>query len=381
MLRSPQTQRFRHKSHPTSIFECMKISLSQFAGLIFVCFLWGCIGDMSSKFTSKPNAFGKAGRLYVLADPTTLSLPVADTLDFYFGAAYPILPQPEPLFDIITYDYDDLAQDAPKTHLRAYLVLVNMEDQDSDITKMVRKDIGEEKIEQGFSNKDYQFQMGRNKWAVNQLLIYIIGKNESALIDGIKSGVADLTKRFYAFDGDQYEANLFHGGHNEEVEELIRSRYKVNFPVPDRYAVGIDSANFLWLQDYIPDVVGGLVFYKLPYHRTDQFSRDAMIELRDSLTGSMISGPTSGSYMVVDTNYLPTFHYSTLVDDQYASELRGYWVMKGDFMGGAFATYVIQYPDKEEILFVDAFVYGPGERKREPMKQLNYLIGELEFVD
>lgn len=355
--------------------SCSNSILFLIIGLLAI----GC-KDVDMQLRRKPHAYGKAGKLYVLSDSTTYTHAVADTLDYYFGAAFPILPQPEPLFDLIHYDYKDLVDNVAKQHLRAYLILANMEDVQSPITKMVKKDIGEKEIQVGLSKADYLYKVGRDKWAVNQLLIYIIGRDESALIDGIKAGVAPLSKRLYAFDGEQYEVNLFHGGHQTGIESKIEEVYDVHLDVPKRFAVGVDDPPFLWLQDYIPDVTGGVMLYRLDYHDAQVFTPQGMMALRDSLTTQYVQGPSEGSYMYIDTATLPIFHYQTEVAGQYATELRGHWEMSVDFMGGAFISYVIMYPDQSEVLFIDAFVFGPGKDKREPMKQLDYLVRKVTFL-
>jgi hypothetical protein len=48
-------------------------------------------------------------------------------------------------------------------------------------------------------------------------------------------------------------------------------------------------------------------------------------------------------------------------------------------MGGAFVSYLIHNPEKEELLFIDGFVYAPGKEKRNFMQQLEFIISTVEF--
>src|SRR5690625_2926712 len=48
----------------------------------------------------KPPSMGKIYQVNTLVSPETYNSSVLDTFDFRFGRAYPLLPQPEPFFDL-----------------------------------------------------------------------------------------------------------------------------------------------------------------------------------------------------------------------------------------------------------------------------------------
>ena len=338
-----------------------------------------CSSELGESLAGKKYAFGKAGKVAVLADASIWDRAPGDTLRYYYESAFPILPQPEPLFDLQHQTFDNLIQDPIRKQLRSYLVLVNFSDKESLITKLASTDMTVAKLAAGFNDKDYQLKIGKNKWAENQLVLYIIGKNESGLIDGIKASLPGFSKRLFEFDKLQYEASLFQGGHSDEIEGKLKSYYNINMSVPERFLIGIDKKPFLWVQYITSHFTNGLIFYSAPYKDKDQFSEDRLIALRDSLTKAHIHGSTSDMYMKINNVDLPTFHYSREIQGNYASELRGIWEMENDFMGGAFTTFLIHDPKRDQVVFVDAFVYGPGQKKREAMKQLTYLIEELEI--
>ena len=360
--------------------------MRQLASYVLLCvsalafMLVSCQGSIGERLSGTPFAFGKAGKLAVLADPEVWDGNPGDTLRFYYEAAFPILPQPEPLFDLQPHTPDDLIQDPIKKQLRSFLILANMSASESPTTKIVKDDMSTIDLEGGYGDNDYQFKVGQNKWAQNQLVLYIIARNESGLIDGIKAGLPTFSKRLYEFDKIQYEANLFLGGHNVGIENKLKAYYGIDMAIPDRYAIGIDEQPFLWLQDVSVQVTSGLLFYKMPYTDKSLFSEEQLIVLRDSLTKRNISSNTPKSYMMINNIDLPTFYYSREIDGKYAAELRGIWEMKNEFMGGAFASFLIHHPARDEVFFVDGFVYGPGHDKREPMKQLIYLIENIKLL-
>ncbi len=348
--------------------------------VLSVLLVLSCQGSIGERLAGKQFAFGKAGKIAVLADTHIWDQHPGDTMQYYYGSAFPILPQPEPLFDLQHHTFEDLIQNPIRKQLRSYVILANMSDTESPVTKTVEEDLGNMSITSGYAEKDYQFRAGMNKWAENQLVLYIIGKNESGLIDGIKASLPTFSKRLYDFDKIQYEANLFLSGHSVTIENKLNDEYGIEMNIPDRFQIGIDKKPFLWLQDITPKITSGIIFYHLPYKDRTIFSEEHMIALRDSLTKANISSTTPKSYMEINNVDLPTFYYSRDINGNYTNELRGIWDMKNEFMGGAFATFLIHNSIRNEVLFVDVFVYGPGHTKREAMKQLIYLVEDISLI-
>lgn len=55
--------------------------------------------------------------------------------------------------------------------------------------------------------------------------------------------------------------------------------------------------------------------------------------------------------------------------------------MENDYMGGSFISYLIHNPQKNELLFVDGFVYAPGEDKRNWMQYLEYIMNTRKILE
>jgi hypothetical protein len=63
----------------------------------------------------------------------------------------------------------------------------------------------------------------------------------------------------------------------------------------------------------------------------------------------------------------------------YAVETRGIWEMEGDFLAGPFISYLILNEAKTELIYIDAFVLAPGERKRNQMLYLEQIISSFAW--
>ncbi|MEZ4985980.1 MAG: DUF4837 family protein [Saprospiraceae bacterium] len=128
-------------------------------------------------------AFGKINRITVLCDKDLWESHVGDSLDFYFSAAYPILPQPEPIFDLQHLTMEDIRKDPLRKELRTYLIVGDLSDQDSEVAALIRQDVGSEKIREIATGPGFGNSVIKNKWAKGQLLIYLYGMTEDKLVE------------------------------------------------------------------------------------------------------------------------------------------------------------------------------------------------------
>ncbi len=65
-------------------------------------------------------------------------------------------------------------------------------------------------------------------------------------------------------------------------------------------------------------------------------------------------------------------------------ELRGFWDVKGDFMGGPFVSYTTVDTENNRVFTLDCYVYAPDlnkPRKRNYMRGLEHLLYTVTFPD
>ena len=61
-------------------------------------------------------------------------------------------------------------------------------------------------------------------------------------------------------------------------------------------------------------------------------------------------------------------------------ELRGFWEVKGDFMGGPFVSYTTFDEREGELLTLDCYVYSPKYGKRNFLRPLEHLVYGVKFL-
>lgn len=91
-----------------------------------------------------------------------------------------------------------------------------------------------------------------------------------------------------------------------------------------------------------------------------------------------IPGPSDGSYMTTSAAFEPDLRIFRL-EDRTWFELRGFWDVEGDFMGGPFVSYSTVDQATGRILTLDCYVYSPKLHKRNFVRGVEHLLYGIEF--
>jgi Domain of unknown function (DUF4837) len=338
--------------------------------------LSGC-QDVLSGLKSKPTALGVMNEIVVISDDVVWEGQAGDSLMYYFASPYPIMPAPEPLFDLRHYTPNHLEAEALRKELRTYLILADLSDKGSPTTKMVRKDLGEEIVRKYSDDPDQFTTAGVDKWARGQLVIYIMGNGQDDLANNIIRAFPRISRRVREHDNRQLDAQTYMNGSSTELTRLIAREFGIKLKVPGDFKVAIDDDNFLWIRRDNREVTSSIVIKSFPYKDKSQMQLEGLIDMRNRI-GVLIEGTQTGSVMRTNNEDLPVYTYQKDVAGRYAIESRGIWEMTKDYLGGPFINFAVI--DGDRIIVIDAFVYAPGKDKRDYIQQLELVIASLGFV-
>ena len=78
---------------------------------------------------------------------------------------------------------------------------------------------------------------------------------------------------------------------------------------------------------------------------------------------------------------LPLFVEKKTVNGFYTVQARGIWEMVNDFKGGSFISNLMLDQDKNELIFIDGFLYAPAlDKKRNHMQELDLILSSAEPI-
>lgn len=279
---------------------------------------------------------------------------IGNAIRSFFGQDQYGLPQSEPSFKVTNINVEKLS-DMFKKHRNLLIVETN---------KNQQKPVVETR---------------NNLWAKPQRVIKITAADATAWVEAFEKDKEGFMLLFQRSERERL-LNIFRPTAKIEVMEPIRKAFDINLVVPEGFYIASQDNDFMWLRKETNDFSQGIIIYQKPYTDTLAFSSESIIALRDSLVKKYIPGPSEGSYMTTDKEFVPPMMTKTTeyVTD-FAVETRGMWNLVGDFMAGPFLSYTFVNPNNQKLLTVEGYVYAPNKDKRDHLRQLEALLFSLEF--
>lgn len=347
--------------------------------LLLICSsFYHCQSVDSGAMKTKGKALGKMGEIVVVADNVVWKGMVGDSIDYYLAGPFPITPRPEPLFDLRHYTPEKIEFEPFLRELRTYLVVANLSDENSPATKMLKKDLGETRFQKAKTDPTFNSSVGKNKWATGQIIMYIFGNTHEEICKSLRANFNSITHRVHDHDGEQLKQFTYSRGENLGLSDTISQNYGIDLKVPVGYRVAMSNDTITWLRSDLQDgAVSSLVFQKMPYTHKNQLTKTYFTNLRDEYGKEYVESEIAGSHMQVNGEDMPILEYDIEIDGKYAKEFRGIWEMTKDYKGGPFTGYLILNEDTSEVIFIDGWIYAPGEDKRKFVRQLEYIVKSI----
>lgn len=350
--------------------------------LSILIFFASCSEEFTQKLKSTPNALGTANQLVVIADKDLWESEVGDTFRYYFESAYPMMPAPESTFDVRHYTPQELEEGPLRKELRTYLYLADLSNNGSTTSKVIAKDIGEEKYMKIRSEGSKNNVVGRDKWAVGQIVIYLAGQNKQDLITNITNSFSSVSKRVYEHDEKQIRGYTYASGYNKALNAEVEEKLGVKINIPADYikAKWDEDENLLWIRKETSMASFGMVLQSMNYQSESQLTKTYLKEKVNDFGKNHLTTNTPGSHLVINDRDLPLYTNTKDINGQYTYEMRGIWETTQDFMGGPFFAYLIIDKSEKKLLFVYDFLLAPGKRKRDLMQQMELMTNTIEIM-
>jgi len=351
-----------------------------YINFILILLLFSSCSSVNTPTGPKPPALGKMNEIVVIADEDLWEGIVGDSFKYYFGSAYPIMPSPEPMFDIRHYTPQELNGEPLRRELRTYVILSDLEDKSSATAAMIEQDLGKEKFRKAFKESDFTTSVGKNKWADGQLLFYLFGVGHESLFSTISRSFKTIASRVNDHDKGQLHSMTYSGSQVTGFNETLASKFGIKLGIPAKFKMAVEEGNMIWLRKDDGEFALNLVFDKKTYENQDQLSTDALKDWIHEFGTNWVTTSTEGSVMVINEKDLPLFEYNQSIKGAFTNEIRGVWEMTLDFTGGPFFAYSILNEKANEVIYIYAFVMAPGKPKRDKMQQLEHIVHSIEWM-
>ncbi|MBM6992043.1 MAG: DUF4837 family protein [Prevotella sp.] len=251
------------------------------------------------------------------------------------------LPQGEPEFDVSSVDS---ARFTAPLRVARNIVMVNIDPNVYTATRI---------------------RYEKNVFAKPQMVVYIGAPSAKALQEGITRQGPMLRNLL-----NRAEINASIGRlkrqRNTQAEAMVRQMFGVDLWIPMDMVSSKRGKDFLWLSNNAPEGMQNIVVYRCREAKDKQ----QYVMLRDSVMRQNIKGETDAMHM----RTVPETVVATAAKEKGRSITiyRGLWEMSGDAMGGPFVSHTVGK------LTVEAFVFAPGSKKRNKLRQIEAALYTLK---
>ncbi|MBR0393898.1 MAG: DUF4837 family protein [Alistipes sp.] len=202
-------------------------------------------------------------------------------------------------------------------------------------------------------------------------MLEYLAENGEALLQVLEMAERDRTVRY----AEKYA--------NHTLSKIIKEVVGVDFRVPKGYVLRAQSENFVWASHEYPTASQGFFIYSYPYKSKGSLSVEYLVAMRNKFA-KRIPGPSDGSYMITveeipdadgvhSTPLMPEYRVLEIEGRKWI-ELRGFWDVENDFMGGPFVSYTTIDAASGNIVTLDCYVHSPKYGKRNFLRPLEHLV-------
>ena len=266
------------------------------------------VSDPSKTAQGRPTALGKMNQVVVISDDVVWNSVVGDTINYLFSSAYPITPSPEPTFDLRRFQVGELAAQPLKKQLRTYLIVANLSDEESPTTKFIRADLGEEGYDRAMSDPTFNTSVGRDKWANNQILIYVFARSLDELATAIEKNYDGIAAKVLEHDSEQLYAAAYVLGEGDGYANMTQERFGAAVNIPSDYKIALDNPDdngLIWFRRDIKESVMCIAVRQYTYDGPASIEKDA-VKANFDVFGRNVSSDADNSYIQINDCLLYT---------------------------------------------------------------------------
>lgn len=176
------------------------------------------------------------------------------------------------------------------------------------------------------------------------------------------------------------QSKFYRSSQNTQAVAAIKKEFDCDMLVPIEYQLVIDTADFVWAVSDKGSMRRDLIVYSYPYTDANTFTRDYLLQKRDSLVKSRIGGSLAGSYMGTEYKHIVPIYTPLRIDDAYCAEIRGLWKMyNGASMGGPFVQHTRLDEVHQRVITAEVFIFASGQKKRNALRQSEAILYTWHF--
>lgn len=318
-----------------------------------------------------PDAQYNGDYVWLISDTSTWKGAFGKAIQADYSNPYSVFPQDEKSYRVTFSEYIGLNDLMKRWEVMIFAVDLN---KDTRLKQYVLR-----KFQSKLKDHDIEYEsfMLKDQWANGQLVVYLIGASEQALLRGYKKQEQAIREMVDAHVMTRAVKSVNKLTKNKISIKEVDSAYSFNIQIPAEYTSAGNLEKALWYLKDIPTGYQAIVFYSTSYEDSSDFNSEQIIQERDKYL-SFVQGESDEEAMVTERRVVIEDKVIS-IGNQYCKELRGLWRLKGAFTGGPFVHYAVYNPNTKMINHVDVFVMAPGDKKKPLIRELEAIVQTIKF--
>lgn len=322
----------------------------------FFSLVFAVLAIVSCKSNHKallPNVSGKAGEIMVVIEKTDWEGAVGNATRELLACDCPWFLMREPLYSLSNVTHGGFA-DIFKVHRN--IVFFDIDPQVASIG----------------------VKYMQNVWASPQAVVNIAAPDAQTAVELLEKEGQKIVAFIEQAERDRVIRNTMRY-EERELATMVEGIFGGCLHFPTGYQFKKKTSDFIWIADEKQYTIQGVFVYRYPaLGNADDFSRDNIVAHRNEVLRNNVPGMFDNTYMTTGTLPTPTVEFLKYHDRSFA-QMRGYWEVANDYMGGPFVSHSFYSPDGIYVIVCDAFVYAPKYDKRQYLRQVESLLYSWEW--
>ncbi len=214
-----------------------------------------------------------------------------------------------------------------------------------------------------------------DEFASPQMVVYAVAPDAATLALYMGEHGEELREMFNKLERDRWVAAA-RKSPAVDMQSRVNKKFGISVALPNGFILGKEAKDFLWLRFRYPEADQELTIYSYPAE--GELTPEKLVAARDRFV-ALIPGEVPDSHMVTVTEIVEPVLRNVTINGREWVEMRGWWEVKNDFMGGPFVSYSTVYDSR--VLTIDGAVFSPSpyNMKRNLLRQLESVVYSLKL--
>lgn len=310
--------------------------------------------EKSRKKALLPNISGHAGEVIVVVDKADWEGEVGTTLRDTLTQDCRFLPQREPLYNLVNVLPSGFVN---MFQIHRNIILVNIKNDVLEPGVKLRQDV----------------------WATPQCVISIDARSSEEAVQLIKDNSKLLITVLEQAERDRLIRNAKRY-EERSLAPIVTEMIGGSPHFPSGYKLKKKTDDFIWISYDIQYVTEGILIYRYPVEEgMDMMDLDNILAENHKMLKANVPGMFENTYMMTSEFARPSIEYLKYKGRDFA-EIRGFWEVYNDYMGGPFVAHAFYSKDGKYMIFLEGFVYAPKYDKRLYLRHVESVLYSFEWA-